>query len=142
MKEAFTCAGILTAIILCIVGIAKLPFKKFKAKYPKLYKVVFYGLSLVLSVVCPIVTQVCILGAALKSVEFAILIGFTFVGVFFGYTSYEGTQLKVLAKTLAEKLKELFANYNVKKYTKLAEKVNEVNQKLQDESAEGTEKTE
>ena len=138
MKEVIMCASILTAIILCVVGIAKLPFKNFKANHPSLYKAVFCGASLVLAVVAPIIAQTCILDGKLYSTEFLVLITSTITGVFGLYHSYDNLGLKKLAKLLVEKVAELFNNYSNNKYTKIAEKVNEVNQKLQEENADDT----
>lgn len=123
MKEAFTCASIIASIILCLVGILKLPFKSFKVKHPKIYRVTFYGVSLVLSIVAPIISQLFILNGELASVEFAVLISATVAGVFGLYTTYEGTQLKTLVKTLVEKTSQLIAQSKDKKLEETAKKV-------------------
>lgn len=130
MKDAFTCAGIIAAIVLCLVGIAKLPFKTFKAKHPKIYRATFYMLSLVLSVVAPIITQLFILGGELACIEFAVLICATIVGVFFGYSTYEGTQLKTLFKVLVEKFLALIEKRKEVKTEKIAKEKQETAEEI------------
>lgn len=146
MKEVFMCAGIITAIILCFVGIIKLPFKSFKEKHPKWYRATFYLLSLVLAVVAPIITQLYILNGQLISLDFAILIITTVAGVFGLYTSYEGLGLKELVKIIVQKISQLFNNYSDSKLAKVVgavgiEKLNEINEKLQAEKQNAIEQT-
>ena len=107
MKEVFMCASIITAIILCFVGIIKLPFKSFKEKHPNWYKVTFYLVSAVLSIVAPIISQLYILNGSLASTEFAVLLVTTIAGVFGLYSTYEGTKLKDLVKIIIDKIATL-----------------------------------
>lgn len=136
MKEAIMCASIIAAIILCFVGIVKLPFKTFKEKYPKWYKAVFCVVSLLLAIGLPFIAEVYILNGSIQSAEFLVLIFTTIAGVFGLYTSYEGLGLKQLVKIIIEKITQLFNNYNDSKLAKIVgnvgiEKLNEINEKLQ-----------
>ena len=138
MKEAIMCASIMAAIILCFVGIVKLPFKTFKEKYPKWYKAVFCVVSLLLAIGLPFIAEVYILNGSIQSAEFLVLIFTTIAGVFGLYTSYEGLGLKQLVKIIIEKITQLFNNYNDSKLAKIVgnvgiEKLNEINEKLQAE---------
>lgn len=147
MKEAIMCASIMVAIILCFVGIIKLPFKTFKEKYPKWYKAVFCGVSLTLAVGLPFIAQVYILNGSIQSAEFLVLIFTTIAGVFGLYTSYEGLGLKELVKIIVEKIAQLFNNYSDSKLAKIVgnvgiEKLNEINNKLQEEKKKAEQTTE
>lgn len=138
MKEVFMCASIITAIILCFVGIIKLPFKTFKENHPKWYKAIFCVLSLVLSVVGPIISQLYILNGTLASTEFAVLLLTTVAGVFGLYTSYEGLGLKELVKTIVSKVAELFDKFDEAKLKKMVgkvgiEKLNEIAEQIKTE---------
>ena len=144
MKEAIMCASIMAAIILCFVGIVKLPFKTFKEKHPKWYKAVFCVVSLLLAIGLPFITEVYILNGSIQSAEFLVLIFTTIAGVFGLYTSYEGLGLKQLVKIIIEKITQLFNNYNDSKLAKIVgnvgiEKLNEINSKLQAEKEQKTE---
>lgn len=141
MKEVFMCASIITAIILCFVGIIKLPFKTFKEKHPKWYRAVFCIMSLVLSVAGPIVSQLYILNGTLASMEFVVLLLTTIAGVFGLYTSYEGLGLKQLVKTIVSKVAELFDKFDDAKLKKIVgkvgvEKLNEIAEQLKQERVE------
>lgn len=138
MKEAIMCASIMAAIILCFVGIIKLPFKTFKEKHPKWYKAVFCGASLLLAIGLPFIAEVYILNGSIQSAEFLVLIFTTIAGVFGLYTSYEGLGLKQLVKIIIDKCVQLFNNYSESKLAKIVgnvgiEKLNEINDKLQAE---------
>ena len=138
MEKVFMCASIITAIILCFVGIIKLPFKTFKEKHPKWYRAVFCLLSLALAIVAPIISELYILNGQLASLEFAVLTLTTVAGVFGLYTSYEGLGLKQLVKIIVEKITQLFNSYSDSKLAKVVgtvgiEKLNEINEKLQAE---------
>lgn len=120
MEKLFMSAGIMVAIILCIVGIIKLPFDKFKEKHPKWYKATFTALSFVLSVGFAIIDELFILEGEILSLDFAILVSVVLAGVFSGYSGiYEGLGLKELIKKLVENLKnarDLTKNKKVEKY--------------------------
>lgn len=122
MKEVIMCASIITAIVLCFVGIIKLPFKTFKEKHPKWYRATFCIISLILAVGLPFIAQLYILKGAIYSVEFLVLILTTVAGVFGLYTSYEGLGLKSLVKLLVSKIAELFSKSEDKKIKAFVEK--------------------
>ena len=122
MGELFMRAGILTTIILCFVGIIKLPFAKFKTKKPKLYKATFTVLSIFLCVYCCVITQFLIFEDK-NLTTLAVLIAFTFAGVFGLYNTYEGICLKNLVKILLAKIQELFNKAPDTKYTKIIDKI-------------------
>lgn len=140
MKEVFMCASIITAIILCVVGIIKLPFKKFKEKHPKWYRAVFCTLSLVLAVAGPVVSQLFILNGSLKSTEFVVLVVTTIAGVFGLYTSYEGLGLKTLVQKIVSKVAELFTTFSDSKLEKVVgkegiDKLIEIDKQLKEKQA-------
>lgn len=123
MGEIVMNASIIATIILCFVGIVKLPFKNLKAKHPKVYRTLFYLLSFVLSIVLPIICGLFMFNLSLKSLEFYILIVSVIAGVFGLYTSYEGTGLKTLVNILCAKIKDLCAKH---KDSALAKTINKV----------------
>ena len=125
MEKEIMCASILTAIILCIVGIIKVfPCSLyFKEKHPKWYKGIFYGISLILAVVLPIISELYILKGTLASMNFFVLIITTIAGVFGLYGTYEGTQLKELVSKLISSIKTLFEKFSENKLAKVVEKV-------------------
>ena len=128
MEKIFMSAGIITAIVLCVVGIAKLPFSSFKEKHPKGYKAVFTGLSLILWIGLSVLNELYILCGKLLSLDFAILICVVFASVFGGYNAYEGLGLKGLVKTIVDKVKEarcLAKNEKAKKYLNKIDDIDE-----------------
>lgn len=140
MKEAFMCASIITAIILCFVGIIKLPFKSFKEKHPNWYTVTFYLISAVLSIVSPIICELYILNGSLASSQFVILLIATIAGVFGLYGSYEGTKLKELVKIIIDKIAKLLNTFSDAKIKKMIgsvgmEKINQLNEELKAEAS-------
>lgn len=111
----------LATIILCIVGVVKLPFSKLKKNRPKWYKAIFFVLSLVLVVGGSILVQLCILGGSLASVDFACLILGTAIAVVGGYAAYENLPLKELVHKAIEAIKTW--SYSDKKVAKMLNKV-------------------
>lgn len=135
MGDVIMSASIIATIILCFVGIIKLPFKKFKEQHPTAYKVVFYSLSLILAIVLPILCGLYMIDLSLKSLEFYVLIITTVAGVFGLYSTYECTGLKNLVSTIVEKIKQLCNKYSDSKLTKIIknvgiDKLNELAQSL------------
>lgn len=122
MGELFIMAGIITAIILCFVGIVKLPFVKFKTNKPKLYKATFTVLSIVLSVGACLLTQFYIFKDT-NITNYIVLQISVIAGVFGLYSSYEGLGLKALVNTLIAKLKEYFSKAPENKFTKYVDKI-------------------
>lgn len=100
MGEIFVSAGILTAIILCVVGIVKSFFGKFKNKHPKWFKTIFTLLSIVLTFGACLINQAFILNQPLFNVEFWGMLATTYGGVFGLYHTYEGVHAKELVKRL------------------------------------------
>ena len=111
----------LATIILCIVGIVKLPFAKLKENHPKWYKAIFFVLSLVLVVGGSILVQLCILGGSLASVDFACLVLGTAIAVVGGYAAYENLPLKELVHKAVDAIKTW--SYSDKKVAKMLDKV-------------------
>lgn len=107
MEKLFMSAGVVIAIVLCIVGLIKLPFNGFKKNHSKWYKALFTLLSFVLAIVLSILDEIYILCGELLSIDFAILISVVIAGVFSGYSGiYEGLGLKELVKKLIENMKK------------------------------------
>lgn len=100
MEAVFMSAGILTAIVLCVVGIIKSFFGKFKEKHPKWFKSIFTVLSIVLTFGACLINQAFILNQALFNTEFWVMLATTFGGVFGLYHTYEGVHVKELLKNL------------------------------------------
>ena len=120
MEKLFMSAGIVTAIVLCVIGIVKLPFNRFKEKHPQWFKAVFTILSIVLAGGLCVVNQLYILCDGLLTVNFAILVSAVFAGVFGGYGGvYEGLGLKELVKKIVDNIKkarDIAQNEKVVKY--------------------------
>lgn len=140
MKEVIMCGTLISAIILCFIGIVKLFFKRFKEKHPNGFKVTFYLLSVVLSVGCAIITQLFILGDTLTSINYLVLQITTFAGVFGLYSSYENTKLKALVQIIVSKVSQLMNKYSDSKLAKVVgkvgiEKLNEIDKQLKDKKA-------
>ena len=108
MEAVFMSAGILTAIILCFVGLVKLPFEKFKAKHPKWYKSTFTLLSIVLTFGACLINQAFVLAQPLFNTDFFVMLATTFAGVFGLYNSYEGLHGKELVKKLVSAIGSWF----------------------------------
>ena len=147
MGDVIMSGSIIATIILCFVGIIKLPFKKFKEQHPTAYKIVFYSLSLILVIVIPILCGLYMLNLSLKSLEFYVLMITTVAGVFGLYGTYEGTELKTLVATIVEKIKQLCNKYSDSKLTKIIQnvgidKLNELAQTLNKEEVVATAKIE
>ena len=141
MGDVIMSASIIATIILCFVGIVKLPFKKFKDKHPTAYKVVFYSLSLILAIALPILCGLYMIDLTLNSLEFYVLIITTVAGVFGLYSTYEGTGLKTLVATIVEKIKALCNKYSDSKLIKIIQNVgiDKLNELAQSSSLKETE---
>ena len=131
MEKLFMSAGVVTAIVLCIVGIAKLPFKSFKEKHPKSYKAIFTCLSMVLAIGLSIIDEMYILCGQLLSVEFSILVCVVLTGVFCGYGGiYEGLGLKELVKKLIDNIKKARDMSSHKKAVKYLNKIEDIEEAI------------
>ena len=127
MKEILMDAGIIAGAVLAVVGLFKLPFKKFKTNHPKTFKFVFYFLSIILSVGLSVLAQLYIVCANLWSTDFVMLVISTVAFVFGGYGTYESTSLKVLVKKIALSFKAIGIRHSESKVVKKLEKlVNQV----------------
>lgn len=109
MEAILMNAGIMTTIILSLVGILKLPFGKFKEKHPKWYKATFTALSIVLTIGACLINQAFILSLPILTTSFAVMLLSTFAGVFGLYHSYEGLGLKELMKRLVNAIQAAIA---------------------------------
>lgn len=111
MEKMFMSASIVVAIVLCVVGIVKLPFKSLKARHPQVFKTICTILSILLSIGLSILDQIYIIEGCLFSFEFATLLITVLAGVFVTYNGvYEGFGIKELKNIIKEnisKAKEL-----------------------------------
>lgn len=126
MEKLFVSAGIIVAIVLCLIGIIKLPFENFKKNHSKGYKAIFTSATFIMAVALSILDELFVLSGTLLSVDFIVLICAVLSGVFGGYNGiYEGLGLKELVKRLVD---------NVKKAREMAEnkKVVEYLNKIED----------
>lgn len=127
MEKMFMSAGVVTAIVLCVMGILKLPFKKFKNSHSIWFKAIFTILSLAFSVGLSIVNQLYIIEGELLSVDFAILISVVIAGVFCGYNGvYEGLGLKDLVKTIVQNIKIARSLAENKKVVEYLNKIDDI----------------
>ena len=131
MEKLFMSAGVVTAIVLLVVGILKLPFDNFKTKHPKWYKAIFTLISIILSTALSVVDEIYILCGSLFTIDFAILICVVFCGVFCGYGGvYEGLGLKELVKRLVSNLKIARDLSNDKRFKKKLNKIEDVDKAI------------
>lgn len=123
MEKLFMSAGIVTTIVLCVVGVIKLMFPKFKEKYPNGYKAVFTALCIILSAGLCVLNELYILCGKLLSLDFAILVCAVFAGVFSGYNVYEGLGAKKLVRIIIQKVKQA---RDISKHKKAVEYLNKI----------------
>lgn len=117
-------AGIMVTLILAIIGLAKLPFKKFKEQHPKWYKATFTIASIVLTIGLCIIDQLFILNKGLWTWDFVILLTTTFTGVLGSYNAvWEGLGVKELWGKIVGAIKKL---YEVAPESKLIKQLNKV----------------
>lgn len=123
MEAIIMSAGIITAIVLSIVGLIKLPFNTFKEKHPKWYKAIFTILSIVLTFGVCLINQAFVLESSkLFNANFAILLVSAYAGVFVSYHSYEGLGLKELVKKLLNAIKNIKSKAPENKLSKYIDK--------------------
>jgi multisubunit Na+/H+ antiporter MnhG subunit len=130
MEKLFMSAGVVATIVLCTIGIIKLPFKKLKENHKNIYKTLFSMLSYVLAIALAVLDELFILNGKLLSVEFAILLVTIIAGVAGGYNLYEGTQLKTLVKKIVEKIKEAKSLSKDKKVVKFLDKIEDIDKAI------------
>lgn len=127
MEKLFMSAGVVTAIVLCIIGLLKLPFNGLKGKHPVLYKAIFTFLSIVISIGLCVLNEWYILYGKLLSFDFLILICVVLAGVFCGYNGvYEGFGVKELVKKLFDNIKKAKHMIKDKKILKYLNKVEDI----------------
>lgn len=115
-------SGILSGIVLALVGLIKSPFIKFKDK--KFYKPLFTILTIVLVVAGCIVCELFVIEGELFSLGMAYLTLMTLGGTMVTYNGiYEGFKVKELFKKLFALIKKLFIKTPEAKLTKQAEKM-------------------
>ena len=131
MEIMFMSASVVVAIVLCIVGIVKLPFKKFKEKHPQWYRAIFTLFSIALSIGLCIVDELYIICGEIVSLDFAILVCVVLAGVFCGYNGvYEGLNIKELFKKLVENIKKAKELSKDKKFIKYLDKIDDVDKAI------------
>lgn len=131
MEKLFMSAGVVVAIVLCIVGIVKLPFDKFKTKHPNWFKAVFTLISIIVASGLCILDELYILNGKLLSVDFAILVCVVMAGVFGGYSGvYEGLGLKELMKKLTDNVKKAKDMASDKKVVKYLSKIEDIDKAI------------
>lgn len=131
MEKLFMSASVVITILLCLVGIVKLPFKKLKEKHPNWYKAIFTLVTLVGAVGLCVLNEIYILCGELLSLEFAVLLCAVFAGLFGGYNGiYEGLGLKELVKKIVENLKEAKKLSNSKKAIKYLDKIDDIDKAI------------
>ena len=124
MEAILVSAGIMTTIILSLVGLIKLPFNSFKVKHPKAYKATFTVLSIALTFGTCLINQAFVLNSkVLFDTNFVITLLSTYAGVFGLYLSYEGLGAKDLFKRLLNALKNIKSKAPESKLSKYIDKV-------------------
>lgn len=127
MEKLFMSAGVVTAIVLCIIGIIKLPFDNFKKNHAKGYKALFTCLTFVVAVGLSILNELYILCGAVFSTDFIVLVCVVLSGVFGSYNGiYEGLGLKELMKKLVENIKQARSLAESKKAVEYLNKIDDI----------------
>lgn len=131
MEKMYMSASIVVTIVLCVIGLIKLPFKKFKNNHPSGYKVLFTATSFILSIGLSILNQIYILCDEVISINFAILLATVIAGVFAGYGGiYEGLGVKQLMKKITESLKKAKEISTHEKTIKFLNKVQNIDEAI------------
>lgn len=124
MEKLYMSAGVVVAIVLCIVGIIKLPFRSFKGKHPVGYKAIFTTCSFILAIGLSVLDELYILCGSIISIDFIILLATVLAGVFAGYGGvYEGLGFKDLMKKLSENISKAKELAQDKKAVELLNKI-------------------
>ena len=123
MKEIIMDAAAVSSIVLAIVGLIKLPFKKFKTNHPKSFRFVFFFLSLLLTGALCVLTQTYIVCGTLLSSDFIMLLISAAMFVFGGYSTYENTSLKALARKIVCSFKNFRSRHQESRVVKKMEKL-------------------
>lgn len=127
MEKLFMSAGVVTAIVLCLIGIIKLPFDKFKQNHSNGYKALFTGLSFILAIGLSVLDELYVLCGDIISVDFAILVCVVLTGVFGSYNGiYEGLGLKELVNKLVDNIKKARDMAQSKKAVEYLNKIDDI----------------
>ena len=119
--ELIMYSSILASIILCLVGLIKLPLKAFKGK--PFYKAGLTLLTIVLTIGACVICELFIIGESVWSVGMLYLLLITFGEVMLSYNGiYEGFGLKSVCQDLFTSLGKLFIKSPESKLAKSAEK--------------------
>lgn len=119
--ELIVNASLLAGIVLCLVGLIKLPLTKFKGQ--KFYKAGLTLLTIGIVIIACVLCELFILNGSIWSGEMLMLTLITFGEVMLSYNGvYEGLGLKAIAKDLFTKFQALLAKHPENKLTKSAEK--------------------
>ena len=130
METIYMNAGLIATIVLCIVGLLKLPFKTFKAKHPIGYKAVFTSLSIVLCIGLAVLDEIFIIGGELLSFNFIALVCAVFAGVSTSYISYEGLGVKDLVKKINTSIKTAKVQANDKKVVEFLNNIEDIDKAI------------
>ena len=119
--ELIVNASLLAGIVLCLVGLIKLPLTKFKGQ--KFYKAGLTLLTIGIVIIACVLCELFILNGSIWSGEMLMLTLITFGEVMLSYNGvYEGLGLKAIAKDLFTKFQALLAKKPESKLAKSAEK--------------------
>lgn len=106
MEKMLMSAGLVVAFVLGVVGLLKLPCKRFKEKHPHAYRATFTMVSIFLALGMAVVDEIYVLGGSLLSFDFVLLVLAVIAGVTGLYTSYEGLGAKVLVNKIVQSIKQ------------------------------------
>lgn len=119
--ELIVNASLLAGIVLCLVGLIKLPLTKFKGQ--KFYKAGLTLLTIAVVIIACVLCELFIFNGSVWSIEMLMLTFITFGEVMLSYNGiYEGLGLKGIAKELFTKFEALLAKQPESKLAKSAEK--------------------
>lgn len=131
MEIMFMSATVVITIVLCVVGIIKLPFKSFKEKHPNWYKAVFTLISFIVSIGLCVLDEMYILCGDIISLDFLVLVCVVLAGVFGGYSGiYEGFGLKEFVNTIKLNLKTAKELSKDKKTVEFLNKIEDIDKAI------------
>lgn len=131
MEKLFMSAGVVVAIVLCVIGIIKLPFDNFKKNHSNGYKALFTGLTFILAIGLSVLDELYILSGKLVSVDFIVLVCVVLSGVFGSYNGiYEGLGLKELVKKLVNNIKQARSLAKDKKAVDYLNKIDDIDKAI------------
>lgn len=119
--ELIMYSSIIASIVICAVGLLKIPFIKYKEK--KCYKAIFTLLTIFLIIGMSVIVQLFIINEPLLSIGMLYLVLISFGETMLTYNGiYEGLGVKDLAKKLVNNIANLMAKSPESKLVKHAEK--------------------